>query len=75
MDRKTVEQFRLALFGRMVMGVSHEVDNHLSVVLGFAELLQVMGGEEKKSLEGAGKILSAGWSVGILTKSGHTSNG
>ncbi|NNG47801.1 MAG: hypothetical protein HKM86_11895, partial [Deltaproteobacteria bacterium] len=47
MDRKAIEQFRLALFGRIVMGVSHEVDNHLSVVLGFAELLQIMGAGEK----------------------------
>jgi signal transduction histidine kinase len=68
MDRKTVEQFRLALFGRMVMGVSHEVDNHLSVVLGFAELLQVMGREEKKALEGAGKILSAGEKIAAIIK-------
>jgi two-component system NtrC family sensor kinase len=68
MDRKTVEHFRLALFGRMVMGVSHEVDNHLSVVLGFAELLQTMGAEEKKSLEGAGKILSAGEKIAAIIK-------
>ena len=67
-DRKTVEQFRLALFGRMVMGVSHEVDNHLSVVLGFAELLQVMGMDEKKSLEGAGKILAAGEKIAAIIK-------
>jgi len=68
MDRKTVEQFRLALFGRMVMGVSHEVDNHLSVVLGFAELLQAMGAEEKKALESAGKILSAGEKIAAIIK-------
>jgi len=68
MDRKTVEQFRLALFGRMVMGVSHELDNHLSVVLGFAELLQAMGAEEKKALEGAGKILSAGEKIAAIIK-------
>ncbi len=68
MDRKTVEQFRLALFGRMVMGVSHEVDNHLSVVLGFAELIQVTGAVEKKALDGAGKILSAGERIAALIK-------
>ncbi len=68
MDRKTIDQFRLALFGRMVMGVSHEVDNHLSVVLGFAELLQVLGVEEKKSLGGAGKILSAGEKIAAIIK-------
>jgi signal transduction histidine kinase len=68
MDRKAVEQFRLALFGRIVMGVSHEVDNHLSVVLGFAELLQIMGTGEKKTLEGAGKILSAGEKIAEIIK-------
>ena len=68
MDRKTVEQFRLALFGRMVMGVSHEVDNHLSVVLGFAELLQVSEDGEKKVLNGAGKILSAGEKIAAIFK-------
>ncbi len=68
MDRKAVEQYRLALFGRMVMGVSHEVDNHLSVVLGFAELLQVLPPGEKKALEGAGKILSAGEKIAAIIK-------
>lgn len=68
MDRKTVEQFRLALFGRLVMGVAHEVDNHLSVVLGFAELLQVLGAGEKKALEGAGKILTAGEKITAIIK-------
>jgi signal transduction histidine kinase len=59
MDRKIVEQYRLALFGRMVMGVAHEIDNHLSVVLGFSELMQVAAGNEQKVRDGAGKILSA----------------
>ncbi len=68
MDRKAIEQFRLALFGRIVMGVSHEVDNHLSVVLGFAELLQIMGAGEKKALEGAEKILSAGEKIAAIMK-------
>ena len=68
MDRKAVEQYRLALFGRMVMGVSHEVDNHLSVVLGFAELLQVLAPGEKKALEGARKILSAGEKIASIIK-------
>jgi signal transduction histidine kinase len=66
MDRKAIEQYRLALFGRMVMGVSHEVDNHLSVVLGFAELLQASGGGEKKAQDGAGKILSAGEKIASI---------
>ncbi len=67
MDRKTVEQYRLALFGRMVMGVSHEVDNHLSVVLGFAELLQISG-VDKKEVDSAGKILSAGEKIAAIVK-------
>jgi len=68
MDRKAIEQYRLALFGRMVMGVSHEVDNHLSVVLGFAELIQATGAREKKALDGAGKILSAGEKIAAIIK-------
>ena len=66
MDRKVVEQYRLALFGRMVMGVAHEIDNHLSVVLGFSELIQLGAGKEQKVRDGAGKILSAGEKIGAI---------
>lgn len=68
MNRKAVEQYRLSLFGRMVMGVSHEVDNHLSVILGFAELIQIAGGAEKKAIDGAGKILAAGERINAIIK-------
>lgn len=68
MDRREVERYRLALFGRMVMGVAHEVDNHLSVVLGFAELIQLAAGKEQKVRDGAGKILSAGEKIGSIVK-------
>jgi C4-dicarboxylate-specific signal transduction histidine kinase len=68
MDRNRVEAYRLALFGRMVMGVSHEIDNHLSVVLGFAELIQLPGGKEGKVADGASKILAAGDRIGNLVK-------
>jgi len=66
MDRKVVEQYRLALFGRMVKGVAHEIDNHLSVVLGFSELIQLAAREEQKVRDGAGKILSAGEKIGAI---------
>jgi len=68
MDRKVVEQYRLALFGRMVMGVAHEIDNHLSVVLGFSELIQLAAGNEQKVRDGAGKILSAGEKIGAIVQ-------
>jgi signal transduction histidine kinase len=68
MDRKVVEQYRLALFGRMVMGVTHEIDNHLSVVLGFSELIQLAAGNEQKVRDGAGKILSAGEKIGAIVQ-------
>lgn len=68
MDRKVVEQYRLALFGRMVMGVAHEIDNHLSVVLGFSELMQLAAGKEQKVRDGAGKILSAGEKIGSIVR-------
>ena len=68
MDRNVVERYRLALFGRMVMGVAHEVDNHLSVVLGFSELIQLAAGNEQKVRDGAGKILSAGEKIGAIVR-------
>ncbi|MBP2689936.1 MAG: sensor histidine kinase PilS [Deltaproteobacteria bacterium] len=68
MDRKVVEQYRLALFGHMVMGVAHEIDNHLSVVLGFSELIQLAAGKEVKVRDGAGKILSAGVKIGAIVQ-------
>ncbi|GAB4234935.1 MAG: hypothetical protein OHK0028_11300 [Deltaproteobacteria bacterium] len=66
MDRTAVERYRLSLFGRMAMGVAHEVDNHLSVVLGFSELVQLAAGNEEKVRSGAGKILSAGERIGAV---------
>jgi len=68
MVRADVEQYRLALFGRMVMGVAHEVDNQLSVVLGFSELIQMAAGKEQKVRDGAGKILSAGEKIGAIVQ-------
>lgn len=68
MDRKLVEQHRLALFGRMVMGVAHEVDNYLSVILGFAELIQIAGAAEKKTLDGVAKIYNAGEKINVIVK-------
>jgi signal transduction histidine kinase len=67
-DRGAIERYRLALFGRMIMGVAHEIDNHLSVVLGFAELLQLTAGNEKKVQDGAGKIMSAGDRINRIVK-------
>lgn len=66
MERADVERYRLALFGRMAMGVAHEVHNHLSVVLGFTELIQLAAGNEGKVRDGAGKILSAGERTGAI---------
>ena len=68
MDRNVVEQYRLAMFGRMVMGVAHEIDNHLSVVLGFSELIQLAAANEQKVRDGAGKILSAGEKIGAIVQ-------
>ena len=68
MDRNVVERYRLALFGRLVMGVAHEVDNHLSVVLGFSELIQLSAGNEQKVRDGGGKILSAGEKIGAIVQ-------
>ena len=68
MDRKDVERYRLSLFGRMVMGVAHEVDNHLSVVLGFSELSSWPRGKSKKSGTAPGRSLSAGEKIGAIVQ-------
>ncbi len=68
MDRDRVDQYRLSLFGRMVMGVAHEVDNHLSVILGFAELAQISGADGRKTLDNMGKILSSGERINRIVR-------
>lgn len=68
MDRASVERYRLSLFGRMILGVAHEVDNHLSVILGFSELVQIAAGNEQKVRDGAGKILAAGERTGAIIR-------
>jgi signal transduction histidine kinase len=68
MDRPAVERYRQSLFGRMIMGVAHEVDNHLSVILGFSELVQIAAGYEQKVRDGAGKILAAGERTGAIIR-------
>ncbi len=68
MDRHTVERYRLSLFGRLVMGVAHEVDNHLSVVLGFADLIRMPGGSADRMSENAGKIFAAGDRIASIVK-------
>jgi signal transduction histidine kinase len=68
MDRTAVERYRLSLFGRMIMGVAHEVDNHLSVILGFSELIQIAAGNEQKVRDGAVKILAAGERTGAIIR-------
>jgi signal transduction histidine kinase len=68
MDRKLIEQYRLSLFGRMAMGVAHEVDNHLSVVIGFSEIIQITASNTQKVMDSAGKILTAGERIAGLIK-------
>lgn len=67
-DRVSLERYRLALFGRLVMGVAHEVDNHLSVVLGFAELIRMPGSSGNRTAENAGKIFAAGDRIASVVK-------
>ena len=50
------------------MGVSHEVDNHLSVVIGFSEILQGNASNPEKVYDNAKKILMAGERIAELIK-------
>ncbi|RMG60702.1 MAG: sensor histidine kinase [Deltaproteobacteria bacterium] len=56
-DERTVAWYRCYLFGRFVLGVSHEVDNYMSVILGFAELLKMYPREEEKVVSSVEKII------------------
>jgi signal transduction histidine kinase len=68
MERNVIDVYRFGLFGRMVMGVAHEVDNHLSVVIGFSELIEMTASNEPKVRDAAGKVLSAGEKIGAIIK-------
>lgn len=68
MDRKLIESYRLSLFGRMAMGVAHEVDNHLSVVIGFSEIIQISVSNPQKVQDSARKVLSAAEKIAALIK-------
>ena len=68
MDRKLVEAYRLSLFGRMTMGLAHEVDNHLSIVIGFSEVIQISTSNPEKVRDSAGKIFMAGEKIAALMK-------
>lgn len=68
MNRGAVERFRLSLFGRMVMGVAHEIDNHLSVVLGYSELVMIAPQNEKKAADNSAKIFAAGEKISVIVR-------
>jgi len=68
MDRNFVEAYRLYLFGRMAQGVSHEIDNHLSIVIGYSEMVRINASNPDKVRENAGKVLLAGERIADLIR-------
>ena len=68
MERKLVEAYRLSLFGRMAMGLAHEIDNHLSIVIGFSEIIQITASNTEKARDSAKKIFLAGEKIATLVK-------
>jgi len=50
------------------MGLSHEVDNHLSIVIGFSEIIQITASNPEKVRDSAGKIFLAGERIAALIK-------
>lgn len=52
------QSYRIASLGRLVSGVAHEINNPLTGILGFAELLGLRATEEKDKVQ-IGKITAA----------------
>jgi signal transduction histidine kinase len=52
----------------MALGVAIEVDNYLSVVIGFSEIIRISASNPQKVHDGAGKVLSAGEKITALVK-------
>ncbi len=67
-DAKLVEWYRFYLFGRLIMGVAHDLDNHLSVVFGYAELLSMSPGEAEKVVNSTEKILRSAEKISSVIK-------
>jgi len=65
-DAKLINWYRFYLFGRLIMGVSHDLDNHLSVVFGYAELLSMNPEESEKVVKSTEKILSSAGKISSL---------
>lgn len=67
-DERLISWFRFYLFGRFILGVSHEVDNYLSVVLGFAELIKINPSNEEKVIKSSEKIINSASSLSRMMK-------
>ncbi len=67
-DDRVVSWYRFYLFGRFVMGVSHEVDNYMSVILGFAELLRMNPSETGRVVSSVEKIIKSADSLAHMFK-------
>jgi signal transduction histidine kinase len=67
-DEKLLSWYRFHLFGRFILGVSHEIDNYLSVILGFSELLKLSPGNEQKLLKSVEKITGSAENLSRLIK-------
>jgi two-component system NtrC family sensor kinase len=71
-NEKLLEWYRFFLFGRLIVGVNHELDNYLSVVLGYAELLSSFSSDEDKVVEIGGKIMGSAEKISDMFKNYST---
>jgi hypothetical protein len=67
-DDRLILRFRFYLFGRFILGVSYEVDNYLSDVLGFAELIKFNSSNEEKVIKSSERIINTASSFSRMIK-------
>lgn len=67
-DEKTVMWYRLHLFGRFIFGISHEIDNYLSVVVGFSELMKLRPENGENVRRSAEKIMGSAENLSRMMK-------
>lgn len=67
-DEKLISWYRFYLFGRFIPGASHEIDNYLSVTLGFSELIKINASVEDKVIKSSEKIMNSSEKLSKLMK-------
>jgi PAS domain S-box-containing protein len=69
LDAQLRQQQKLEAIGRLASGVAHEINNPLTGIINYAELLQTAPNADERTQRFAGKIISEGHRVGKIVRS------